>query len=77
MSTQIHHSVSSLIKKGQPSQQALGSVWHPQGTRAAWAEQGQMVIWSDSLSRSLDRETWQVTVHRVAKSWTQLKQLSK
>ena len=40
MSTQIHHLVSSLIKKGQPYQQALGSVWHPQGPRAAWAEQG-------------------------------------
>ena len=29
------------------------------------------------LENPMDRGAWQVTVHRVAKSWTQLKQLSK
>ena len=28
------------------------------------------------LENSMDREAWQVIVHRVTKSWTQLKQLS-
>ena len=28
------------------------------------------------LQNSMDRETWQATVHGVTKSWTQLKQLS-
>ena len=26
---------------------------------------------------SMDREAWRATVHRVAKSWTQLKQLNR
>ena len=28
------------------------------------------------LENPVDREAWQTTVHRVTKSWTQLKQLS-
>ena len=28
------------------------------------------------LENPVDREAWQATVHEVAKSWTQLKQLS-
>ena len=28
------------------------------------------------LQNPMDREAWQATVHRVEKSWTQLKQLS-
>ena len=28
------------------------------------------------LENSMDRGTWQTTVHRVAKSWTKMKQLS-
>ena len=28
------------------------------------------------MENPMDREAWQATIHRVAKSWTQLKQLS-
>ena len=28
------------------------------------------------LKNPMDREAWRATVHRIAKSWTQLKQLS-
>ena len=28
------------------------------------------------LENPMDREAWQATIHRIAQSWTQLKQLS-
>ena len=38
--------------------------------------QGNLPLQYSCLGNSMDREAWQATVHRVAKSWMQLKWLS-
>ena len=47
----------------------------PELTRSPEGGHGNPLMYS-CLENSMDRGTWQTTVHRVAKSWTKMKQLS-
>ena len=49
-----------------------GSV--PELGRSPGGGQGNPLQYS-CLENSMDREAWQATIHRVAKTWTQLKRL--
>ena len=51
----------------------LGSI--PGPGRFPGGGHGNPLLYS-CLENPMDRGSWQTTVHRVAKSWTQLKQLS-
>ena len=47
----------------------------PELTQSPGGGHGNPLMYS-CLENSMDRGTWQTTVHRVAKSWTRMKQLS-
>ena len=49
--------------------------WIPGSRRSPGGGHGNPLQYS-CLKNPMDRGAWQATVHRVAKSWTQLKQLS-
>ena len=81
-------SFTAMIKVQFPSQVALtvknlpvnvggrrDTSWIPGSGRFSGGENGNPLQYS-YLDNSMDRGAWQATVHRVAKSWTQLKQLS-
>ena len=70
--------MGALVVKNPPVNAAdtrdEGSV--PGSGRSPGGRHGNPLQYS-YLENPMDREDWQATVHRVAKSWTQLKRLSR
>ena len=66
-----------LVVKNPPAnaEDARDTSWIPGSGKSPGGGHGNPLQYS-CLENPVDRGAWQATVHRVAKSWTQLKQLS-
>ena len=64
----------ALVVKNPPANAGdvrdMGSI--PELTRSLGGGHGNPLLYS-CLENSMDRGTWQATVHRVAKNWTRMK----
>ena len=68
--------MAQLVKNGKESacnMRDLGLI--SESGRSPGEENGNPLQYS-CLENSMDRGAWRATVHRIAKSWTQLKQLT-
>ena len=74
----LQYSWASLVARTVKNLPAIQKTWvHPLGWEDS-LEEGMATHSSgfSCLENPMNREAWQATVHGVAKSWTQLKQLS-
>ena len=65
----------SAVKNLPAMQEPKEMLFNPWVRKIPWRE-GVATLQCSCLENPTDRGAWQAIVHRVAKSWTQLKQLS-